>query len=65
MDTHADRETDAYAIKNISSDYPAEDGETFQMVVLTDCKDIIWHSIPMSAPHEVCGVASGYGIVAG
>ena len=27
VDTHADRETDAYAIKNISSDYPAEDGD--------------------------------------
>jgi len=47
LDTHADRETDACAIKNISSDYPVEDGETFQRVVLTDCKEIIWHSIPM------------------
>jgi hypothetical protein len=29
VDTHADRNTDACAIKNISSDYPMEDSESF------------------------------------
>jgi hypothetical protein len=29
VDTQADRNTDARAIKNISSDYPMEDSEAF------------------------------------
>jgi hypothetical protein len=59
VDTHVDRKTDAPAIKNISGDYPMEDCETFQMVVLTRCEDMIRHSIPMSETHEGCGIATG------
>ncbi|OXC79206.1 hypothetical protein BSU04_08530 [Caballeronia sordidicola] len=42
-----------------------EDGETFQMVVLTDCKDMDRHSIPTPAPPKARGAASGSGINAG
>ena len=65
MDTHVDRETDAYAIKNISSDYPMEDRESFQRVVLTDYRDVIRNSIPTCAPHEAWCVAIKYGMDAG
>jgi len=58
MDTHVDRKADAHAIKYISGDYPVEDGETFRVVVLTDCTDMIRYSIPTSMPHEGGGAAT-------
>lgn len=46
MDTHADRETDARAVKNIPSDYPEEESEIFWTITLKDCKDMIRHATP-------------------